>query len=88
MLWSTFNIFVHIFDDAGQGGHVLLVERHAQVVADEVVPRLEHGGGDEVQDAGGQAEKLEQQREVMRSEQRNMDHTFHQQHRSSSAVLS
>lgn len=37
---------------------MLLSERHTQVVADEVVPGLEHGGGDEVQDAGGQTEEL------------------------------
>lgn len=34
----TFDILVHIFDDAGKCRHVLLCERHAQVVADEVVP--------------------------------------------------
>lgn len=54
----TFYIFVHILDDAGQRGHVLLRQGHAQIVADEVVPGLEHRGGDEVQDAGGKAEEL------------------------------
>lgn len=32
---------------------MLLCKRHTQVVADEVVPGLEHGGGDEVQNTGG-----------------------------------
>lgn len=49
----TFDILVHIFDDAGKRRHVLLCERHAQVVADEVVPRLQHWGGDKIENAGG-----------------------------------
>lgn len=46
---KTFDIFVDILDDAGEGGHVLLCEGHAQVVANEIVSGLQHGGGDEVQ---------------------------------------
>lgn len=34
----TFDILVHILDDAGECSHMLLCERHAQVVADEIVP--------------------------------------------------
>lgn len=45
---KTFDIFVDIFDDAGEGGHVLLREGHAQVVANEIISGLQHGGGDEV----------------------------------------
>ena len=37
---------------------MLLRQGHTQVVADKVVPGLEHGGGDEVQDAGGKAKEL------------------------------
>lgn len=44
---------------------MLLRQRHAQVVADEVVPGLEHGGGDEVQDAGGEAKELEDKKYVI-----------------------
>lgn len=29
MIFPTFDIFVYVFDDAGEGGHVLLCERHA-----------------------------------------------------------
>lgn len=50
----TLNIFVHIFDDTGQSGHVLLGEGHAQIVADEIVPGLQHRCGDEIQNARGQ----------------------------------
>lgn len=48
-LKKTFDIFVDILDDAGEGGHVLLCERHAQIVANEIISGLQHGGGDEVQ---------------------------------------
>uniref|UniRef100_A0A2D4I155 Uncharacterized protein n=1 Tax=Micrurus lemniscatus lemniscatus TaxID=129467 RepID=A0A2D4I155_MICLE len=47
-------ILVHFFDDAGQGGHVLLRQRDAQVVANEIVLRVQHGGSEEVEDVGGQ----------------------------------
>lgn len=50
----TLNIFVDILDDAGQSGHVLLSEGHTQIVANEVVPGLQHGCGDEIQNARGQ----------------------------------
>lgn len=38
----TFDILVDIFDYAGECSHVLFCKRHAQVVADEVVPGLKH----------------------------------------------
>lgn len=40
---------------------MLLCKRHAQVVADEVVPGLQHWGGDEIQNARGQTEELGEQ---------------------------
>ena len=61
----TFHVFVHVLDDAGQRGHVLLRQGHTQVVADEVVPGLEHWGGDEVQDAGGKAEELDKEEQSL-----------------------
>ncbi len=57
----TFDIFVDILDDAGEGGHVLLCEGHAQVVANEIVSGLQHGGGDKVQYAWCQTQELEQE---------------------------
>lgn len=39
---GTFDILVHILDDAGERSHMLLGERHAQVVADEIVPGFQH----------------------------------------------
>lgn len=57
----TFDIFIHVFDDAGKRRHVLLCKRDADVVANEVVPGLQHWGGDEVQNAGGQTEELQEQ---------------------------
>ena len=44
---------------------MLLRQGHAQVVADEVIPGLEHGGGDEVQDAGGKAKELGDKEEIL-----------------------
>lgn len=49
----TFDILVDIFDYAGECGHVLFCKRHAQIVADEVVPGLKHWRGDEVENRGG-----------------------------------
>lgn len=49
----TFDVLVHIFDDAGERSHMLLCERNTQVVADEIVPGFQHWGGDEVENAGG-----------------------------------
>lgn len=49
------SVFVHLLDDAGQGGHVVLGKGDAQVVPDEVVARVQHRGRDKVQDVGSQA---------------------------------
>lgn len=49
----TFDVLVHILDDAGECGHMLLCQRHAQVVADEIVPGFQHRGGDEVENTWG-----------------------------------
>lgn len=48
------SVFVNLLDDAGQGGHVVLGKGDAQIVPNEIVPRVQHGRCDKVQDVGSQ----------------------------------
>ena len=48
-------ILVHLLNDAGQCGHMVLWERDTQIVSDKIVPGVQHGRGDEVQNVGSQA---------------------------------
>lgn len=42
-------ILIHFFDDASKRCHVLLRKRDAQVVANEVIPGVQHRRSDKVQ---------------------------------------
>ena len=48
-------ILVHLLNDTGQCGHMVLWKRYTQIVSDKIVPGVQHGRGDEVQNVGSQA---------------------------------